>query len=293
MYIVGLGLLMLSHLIIRKLILHVVPHLILIILIDTYSYDLPTATPTGSQVTFPSSRSRHTSESYTPATSPYGRRYGSQNVTASLTPTPTPNNNRLKFPRQKSVSESHNPGPAHSLTLALGHRVISPTSPAGSHDTRAARIRKDSTTSTDAAGTPYGVQRSLNQNSLHPLKFSSRNKSSSESSYATPTQSLPASLAMCERRVKGQRSMSEATDNEGAGPLQRQDSYEVAVENGEIEDYQPEEEDFSFPVSFNKLYPALFPINLFAQSPTLPPLFIQYQLRAHAHACMHCYCCIT
>ena len=131
--------------------------------------------------------------------------------------------------------------------------MISPTSPAGSHDTRAARIRMDSTTSTDAASTPYGVG-SLKQNSLHPLKFSSRNKSSSESSYATPTQSVPASLAMRERHVKSQRSLSEATDNEGAGPLQRQDSYEVAVENGEMEDYQLEEEDFSFPVSFNKLF---------------------------------------
>ena len=130
--------------------------------------------------------------------------------------------------------------------------MISPTSPLASHDTRAPRIRKDSNTSTDVTGSSYLVQRSLNTNSLRPLKFNGRRKTSSESSYATPTQSFPASLAMRGRRVRGQGSTSEATDNEGVdnevvASLQRQDSYEVAVENAEMGIV---EEEFSFPVEF-------------------------------------------
>ncbi len=126
--------------------------------------------------------------------------------------------------------------------------MISPTSPLASHDTRAPRIRKDSNTSTDVAGSSYNIVQDTN--SLRPLKFNGRRKTLSESSYSTPTQSFPASLAMRGRRVRGQGSTSDATDNEGVDnevvtSLQRQDLYEVAVENAEIV-----EEEFSFPVEF-------------------------------------------
>lgn len=214
----------------------------------------PLATPTGSQTPFPPSRSRHVSESFSPATSPYGGggRGGYRTATTSLTPTPTAHSKQLKISRQKSTSESGNP--THSLSTSFMRHLSSPLG----HKIKQTesrdmiRIRKDSMMSLnlDTADTPYGTKGSLNPRDLHPLKFHPRQKSASESQ-ATPTLSIQSVM----RGRRGVSVSSESTDGGhgivGMGSLRRQGSYELATENEENAMPQTrEDEDYHiFPVS--------------------------------------------